>query len=131
MESGWYQMISATGISPGMVAAVAQSMVKVDASDESATSGTLSNSDLARITSEGAAIDWKGQDTTGTWWVASSWTDALGDEYHTLWMRDAAGAWHQTVPVQGGIECSGFGYRVPAEIVNALRSVGVSVFNNN
>jgi hypothetical protein len=69
---GWNQVVCAVGITPGMVAAVAESMVRVDDATASAPAVAPTAAELARFTQEGARIVWQSGDNAGTWWVAST-----------------------------------------------------------
>lgn len=129
-----FQAVCGLEISPGMVAAVAESMVKLD---DATIAGMLkpplttepTADELQGLSDANETVLWKGQDPDGTWWVATRFTDAIPDTYYQLWVRDAAGAWHSTIPVQSGIEYDGFAFKVPPQITTAMKAAGIIVYN--
>ena len=130
-----YSYVQGTDVSPGMVAAVAESMVPLT---DAVVAGllvppltaSLTSQDLAPFTEDGGVILWKGQDKPGNWWVLQRITDAIPDTYYRIWVRDSMGEWHHSVEVQGGIQIGrgSFEFVVPAEVRSAVEGAGVSVY---
>jgi hypothetical protein len=128
-----FQALSGLGVSPGQIAAVAESMVSV-------TSGLPvpvtelgkkmpTDAEIAKFGDPGKFKRlWRGKDRTGTWWIVYQATDMLGDRYTMLAVRDSNGKWEATVPVQGEVQLSGSDlYAIPSEVVSAIQSAGISV----
>ena len=133
---GGNQTVCGLGVSPGIVAAVAESMVPVVSPGKPVPVTAVckrkpTDSEIAALADGDGKVLWRGPDASGTWWVVYGFTDKLQKPYSALAVRDAQGTWRTTATVQSAIEIDGtFPYSVPSEVLSAIQGIGLDIRDN-
>lgn len=133
---GGNQTVCGLGVSPGIVAAVAESMVPVVSPGKPISVTAVgkrkpTDSEIAALADGDGKVLWRGTDASGTWWVVYGFTDKLQKPYSALAVRDAQGTWRATATVQSAIEIDGtFPYSVPSEVLYAIQGIGLDIRDN-